>query len=213
MLSTRPCCERLRMSSRAHRRADGVSDMNTDLTDAEWALASDLFERDGRRGAPARYARRHWVNACCYALRMGCAWRSCATPATAAPELGRTGNSPCGPSSSPKASSSESGAGWWSARMPGTSVLTESRRTTIDQFGPLWHGSGWPKRVSSQLDWLRKSCRLQPLRPGSVKAGCASDAPGSVIPSAATRRSRWTPARRRWSHRGWSWRFAPARGR
>ena len=148
-----------------------------------------------------------------HGLRTGCAWKSCATPATAAPELGRTGNSPCGPSSSPKASSSKPGAGWWSARMPGTRVLSDSRRTTIDQFGPLWHGSGWPKRVSSQLDWLRKSCRLQPLRPGSVKAGCASDAPGSVIPSAATRRSRWTPARRRWSHRGWSWRFAPARGR
>ena len=59
----------------AHRRADGASGMNTDLTDAEWALAADLFERDGQRGAPARYGRRHMVNACCYALRTGCAWR------------------------------------------------------------------------------------------------------------------------------------------
>jgi putative transposase len=49
--------------------------MNTDLTDAEWALVADLFERDGQRGAPARYERRHMVNACCYALRTGCAWR------------------------------------------------------------------------------------------------------------------------------------------
>ncbi|WP_137896898.1 IS5 family transposase [Ramlibacter sp. 2FC] len=59
----------------AHRRADGVSGMNTDLTDAEWALVGDLFERDGGRGAPARYERRQIVNACCYALRTGCAWR------------------------------------------------------------------------------------------------------------------------------------------
>lgn len=59
----------------AHRRADGASGMNTDLTDAEWALVADLFERNGQRGAPARYARRQMVNACCYALRTGCAWR------------------------------------------------------------------------------------------------------------------------------------------
>ena len=58
-----------------HRRADGASGMNTDLTDAEWALVSELFERDGRRGAPALYERRHMLNACCYALRTGCAWR------------------------------------------------------------------------------------------------------------------------------------------
>ena len=59
----------------AHRRSDGISGMNTDLTDAEWALVADLFERDGKRGAPARYERRHMVNACCYVLRTGCAWR------------------------------------------------------------------------------------------------------------------------------------------
>lgn len=59
----------------AHRRADGASGMNTDLTDAEWSLVADLFERDGQRGAPPRYARREMVNACCYALRTGCAWR------------------------------------------------------------------------------------------------------------------------------------------
>lgn len=33
-----------------HRRDDGASGMNTDLTDAEWALVHDLFERPG----PAR---------------------------------------------------------------------------------------------------------------------------------------------------------------
>jgi len=59
----------------AHRRSDGASGMHTDLTDAEWALVGDLFERDGQRGAPPRYQRRHMVNACCYALRRGCAWR------------------------------------------------------------------------------------------------------------------------------------------
>jgi putative transposase len=61
--------------SAAHRRTDGASGMNTDLTDAEWARVADLFERPGQRGAPARYERRHVVNACCYTLRTGCAWR------------------------------------------------------------------------------------------------------------------------------------------
>jgi putative transposase len=59
----------------AHRRSDGPSGMNTDLTDAEWALVADLFERDGRPGAPPRFDRRLMVNACCYVLRTGCAWR------------------------------------------------------------------------------------------------------------------------------------------
>jgi len=59
----------------AHRRSDGASGMNTDLTDAEWALVADLFERDGKRGAPPRFERRTMVDACCYALRTGCAWR------------------------------------------------------------------------------------------------------------------------------------------
>lgn len=58
-----------------HRREDGPSGMNTDLTDAEWALVADLFERQGGRGAPARHERRVLVNACCYIVRTGCAWR------------------------------------------------------------------------------------------------------------------------------------------
>ena len=46
------------------------------LTDAEWLLVSDLFERpEGQRGSPVRYERRHLVDACCYLLRTGCAWR------------------------------------------------------------------------------------------------------------------------------------------
>src|SRR3954453_14369514 len=59
-----------------HRRA-GESDKYTScLTDAEWALAADLFELPaGRRGRPAKYERRAMVDACCYVLRTGCAWR------------------------------------------------------------------------------------------------------------------------------------------
>jgi transposase len=65
---------RVGYSSR-HRRPDGASGMNTDLTDAEWALVADLFERQGGRGAPAVHARRLLVNACFYVVRTGCAWR------------------------------------------------------------------------------------------------------------------------------------------
>ena len=61
--------------TQAHRRADGASGMNTDLTDAEWALVADLFEREGGRGAPPRYGRRQVLDACCYVLRTGCPWR------------------------------------------------------------------------------------------------------------------------------------------
>ena len=59
----------------AHRRSDGASGANTDLTDAEWALVADLFERGGRRGAPPRYERRRVVDACCYTVRTGSPWR------------------------------------------------------------------------------------------------------------------------------------------
>lgn len=59
----------------AHRRGDGASGMNTDLTDAEWALVADLFEREGGRGAPPRHPRKQMVDACCYVVRTGCAWR------------------------------------------------------------------------------------------------------------------------------------------
>lgn len=58
-----------------HRREDGASGMNTDLTDAEWALVADLFERQGGRGAPPTHPRRVLVNACVYVVRTGCAWR------------------------------------------------------------------------------------------------------------------------------------------
>lgn len=58
-----------------HRREDGASGMNTDLTDAEWALVADLFERRGGRGAPSTHDKRVLVNACMYIVRTGCAWR------------------------------------------------------------------------------------------------------------------------------------------
>lgn len=59
----------------AHRRED-VSPYSTNLTDAEWDLVCDLFERaPGQRGTPVHYSRRELVNACSYVLRTGCAWR------------------------------------------------------------------------------------------------------------------------------------------
>ena len=58
-----------------HRRAEGDSGLNTDLTDAEWALLADLFERNGGRGAPPTHDRRLLVDACFYVVRTGCAWR------------------------------------------------------------------------------------------------------------------------------------------
>jgi putative transposase len=59
----------------AHRRED-VSTYSTNLTDAEWDLVADLFERaPGQRGTPVHYSRRELVNARSYVLRTGCAWR------------------------------------------------------------------------------------------------------------------------------------------
>lgn len=59
----------------AHRRQAAPGGMNTDLTDAEWALVHDLFERSGARGKPGTHARRDLVNACMYIVRTGSAWR------------------------------------------------------------------------------------------------------------------------------------------
>lgn len=50
---------------------------NRALSDAEWALAQDLFEpATGARGRPAVHDRRAMVDACCYVLRTGASWRS-----------------------------------------------------------------------------------------------------------------------------------------
>lgn len=59
-----------------HRREDGPSGMNTDLTEAEWALVADLFEHDqALPGRPPKHPRKLIVDACCYVVRTGCAWR------------------------------------------------------------------------------------------------------------------------------------------
>lgn len=58
----------------SHRR-DGLGlRYSTSLTDAEWALASDLFASSGP-GRPPTLLRRSLVDACCYVVRTGCAWR------------------------------------------------------------------------------------------------------------------------------------------
>jgi transposase len=59
----------------AHRRQAPEQTYPTCLTDAEWALVRDLFEREGGRGLPPRVERRALVDACCYVVRTGCAWR------------------------------------------------------------------------------------------------------------------------------------------
>ena len=43
--------------------------------DGQQSGERDLFERDGQGGVPPRLERRLMLNACCYALRTGCAWR------------------------------------------------------------------------------------------------------------------------------------------
>lgn len=59
----------------AHRRQEPEQTYLSCLTDAEWALVSDLFDHEGGRGLPPRVSRRTMVNACCYVARTGCSWR------------------------------------------------------------------------------------------------------------------------------------------
>jgi putative transposase len=59
----------------AHRRHDPDQCYPSCLTDAEWLLVDDLFAPAGGRGVPPRYPRRILVDACCYVVRTGCAWR------------------------------------------------------------------------------------------------------------------------------------------
>lgn len=44
------------------------------LTDAEWSVVSDIFEKNGP-GRPPTYPRRQILDACLYVLRSGCSWR------------------------------------------------------------------------------------------------------------------------------------------
>jgi transposase len=59
----------------AHRRHLPEQTYPSCLTDAEWALVEHIFNNEEGRGRPPRYARRALVDACCYVVRTGCAWR------------------------------------------------------------------------------------------------------------------------------------------
>ncbi len=48
---------------------------NIELTDAQWALVSDLFDPPERRGAPAQISRRQMADAILFLARTGCQWR------------------------------------------------------------------------------------------------------------------------------------------
>ena len=47
----------------------------SDLNDREWAFLSPLLPGPAKLGRPARYERRHVLNAILYVVRSGCAWR------------------------------------------------------------------------------------------------------------------------------------------
>ncbi|MGS0601093.1 IS5 family transposase [Xanthomonas oryzae pv. oryzicola] len=59
----------------AHARQEPEQTYPSCLTNAEWALVSDIFEKEGGRGLPPRISRRTLVDACCYVVRSGGAWR------------------------------------------------------------------------------------------------------------------------------------------
>lgn len=52
-----------------------MEDARTDLSDAEWQLVADLFERPPGRGRPLQHSARRLLDACHYVIRMGCPWR------------------------------------------------------------------------------------------------------------------------------------------
>ena len=59
----------------AHRRHEPEQRYPSCLTDAEWAMVSDLFDRPNAQGVPPTHSRRLMVDACCYVVRTGCSWR------------------------------------------------------------------------------------------------------------------------------------------
>ncbi len=76
----KPQQPRTRYGYNALHRPSNASGIAGVLTDAEWALAQDLFEPEpGSRGRPATYSRRSVVEACCYVLRTGSSWRNLPT--------------------------------------------------------------------------------------------------------------------------------------
>jgi transposase len=58
-----------------HRDGGDVQRYGTSLTDTEWALVAAVFDETSGRGKPPMHARRAVVDACCYVVRTGCAWR------------------------------------------------------------------------------------------------------------------------------------------
>jgi putative transposase len=58
-----------------HRRPSTRRGYPSSLTDAEWGLVRDLFETSGGPGRPGDYSRRELLDAICYVVRAGCAWR------------------------------------------------------------------------------------------------------------------------------------------
>ena len=59
----------------AHRRLEPEQTYPSCLTDVEWTLVREIFEREGGRGLPPRVDRRVLVDACIYVVRTGCGWR------------------------------------------------------------------------------------------------------------------------------------------
>lgn len=59
----------------AHRRHEPEQIYPSCLTNAEWDLVQDVFDSPGGRGLPPKVSRRTLVDACCYVVRTGCAWR------------------------------------------------------------------------------------------------------------------------------------------
>lgn len=57
-----------------HRRENLNIRYSSSLTEVEWELVHDLFENDGP-GRPPVHGRREMLDAICYVVRSGCAWR------------------------------------------------------------------------------------------------------------------------------------------
>lgn len=58
----------------AHRRKAEACEYPSSVTDVEWAMIRDLFERQGP-GRPEKFRRRLMFDAIQYVVRSGCAWR------------------------------------------------------------------------------------------------------------------------------------------
>ena len=63
--------------SEAHRRRAPPDGYASSVSDYEWELVHDIFERPGpvRPGRPPKYPRRLMLDAIFYAVRTGCSWR------------------------------------------------------------------------------------------------------------------------------------------